>query len=1329
MRIRRKTWVVLGLGAVALLAAAVLVVRTWVVPAVIVRGIEEKYGGKVEVRSWWLGRSSSGIDGLVLHEGPGADSPVWMTADRVETDLSLGDLVRGRTSPGRIVVERPTVVLRVGRDNKLLTDIPLRSGGGSGGSLPPVEARGATLTFRQEGRPEFTVHGVEASLKPAADGGATANARADDPAWGPVTARGTFAAGFAEGRLRLDATNIPADPAKAASVPYVPPAVWRQVQPTGPLAAGLDLDFGGKDGLTYRVEVASRGAALALPKLDVVAKDTAGSMVYDRKVARLDHVRGQALGGTVDVDGPLDFNPDPPRFDLAVRLDGVDVARTPPSWGLRDAGLAGRLTGRADVRAASRPEGVDFTGTTGRASIEGATVEGIRAKAVRLDVLGAGGSLKYEAGDDDGPPKPAGAAVIDGNHNILLTSYSPIQESKVQHGGVILPRTVTTRVALEGVELRDVVRRAEASGAKVPVEVGGLADVKGLLTIPVGSPKSLRDYGFKGDVVVRDLDVGGVRPGPLRAGVDLDRGVLAVNDLTGRLDPPKEAAVPPSRATAALPPGGFRLDLKAELDPAGTLSAKLAGRALPLVELAEMASAKVEGLAGALDVEAVAEGDLGRASDPKAWTVRGKVRGDRVAVERVTLDRVAADVRLADGRLTLDPVAADLDRQPLRGRIVADLAAPYRFEAGLDVENWDLARLAAAVPAMARGPAIAGRFRARGTAAGTLRPREVRTGGEGLIRGAQAGDVDVGDVPFAWRTDGATIRLTIDRARVFGGSLAGEATVPAGGGTVQGRAVVAGIDLDDVARAATGGRFPMAGRAGGEVRFRIPEHPEAEGADGLLDADLTAPDLTVRGARATELTAKARLRRGVVAVEVSARGLGGTLNATGSAPVTALEGGPAGSVSGDVRARGIRLESLWPVLGLARPLGPLHGPANLMVEVRPATRPAAASQPGTRALPDVAGGFGLGPLMWGRNWPLGRVQGRFNVSPAGWQLRLVNARLFDGDTTGSIRGTTDAAGVSRAVFRADIERARLHQVLAVAPLLSSGFEGFGSVHLTGSIDGAVHADAALDIGAARAFGVPLGQLQVPATLDYAPDAGSGTLRVPRWSARVAGGRAWGTGLLRLGSETGHAGTIEFAALDLETLARALAFHGGHASGKLNGKIAWTGQDPARFAALRGTVDLDLDDAELFEMPILRQLGQFLGASQSGVFNDGDLHGMLDGDRLVVEECTLAGRLVQLHATGTVGFDGRLNLMVVVNTTQIITETGQALLGLLGLNRGARRPEFVSRFGGLLSNRLLKFRVTGTVAHPTVNTDPTVLVTEGAVNFFADVLKLPLALFR
>lgn len=114
---------------------------------------------------------------------------------------------------------------------------------------------------------------------------------------------------------------------------------------------------------------------------------------------------------------------------------------------------------------------------------------------------------------------------------------------------------------------------------------------------------------------------------------------------------------------------------------------------------------------------------------------------------------------------------------------------------------------------------------------------------------------------------------------------------------------------------------------------------------------------------------------------------------------------------------------------------------------------------------------------------------------------------------------------------------------------------------------------------------------------------------------------------------------------------------------------------------------------------------------------------------MIETFTLVGPLVQLHGAGTVGFDTRVDLEVLVNTTQIVSQTGKALAALIPNLGGPGGRAGRAGFANFLSSRLLKFRVTGTLANPTVNLDPSIAVTEGAAGFFAGALKLPGELLR
>ena len=161
------------------------------------------------------------------------------------------------------------------------------------------------------------------------------------------------------------------------------------------------------------------------------------------------------------------------------------------------------------------------------------------------------------------------------------------------------------------------------------------------------------------------------------------------------------------------------------------------------------------------------------------------------------------------------------------------------------------------------------------------------------------------------------------------------------------------------------------------------------------------------------------------------------------------------------------------------------------------------------------------------------------------------------------------------------------------------------------------------------------------------------------------------------------------------------------------------------------IDLDLDDAAVGDVPVFREISFFLGSARGGIFEDGALLATIGNRQIEVEQLALAGRLVQLHASGTVGFDARLDLEVLVNTNQIISETGEALVARIpGLPAvlGNRRQSalVVSNF---LSNRLIKLHVTGDLRNPTVNIDPAVAVGDAAVGFFGGVLKLPLGFLR
>jgi translocation and assembly module TamB len=282
---RRALRVAIGL-AIALVVA--LVVRAWVVPAVIARELRANLHGPAKFDGWWLGWSSAGVTGLAVCEGPDGDSPEWLTADRVATDLSVGGLLRGRLAPERIELRGPKIALRFDEKGELLTKGPFE-GGGATTAPPDVLIEDGQVTIDQRGRPPLTVRGISGGLRREED---VEDLELDghDPDWGTWTVRGRFDAAFKTGSVRLaSGPGFVANPDRVARMPFVPPEVWQHIVPAGPVdvAVAVSLTEGAPKPLHVRTEVTFRGAAAGLPGLGIDAEGTTGRITVDDGLVRL----------------------------------------------------------------------------------------------------------------------------------------------------------------------------------------------------------------------------------------------------------------------------------------------------------------------------------------------------------------------------------------------------------------------------------------------------------------------------------------------------------------------------------------------------------------------------------------------------------------------------------------------------------------------------------------------------------------------------------------------------------------------------------------------------------------------------------------------------------------------------------------------------------------------------------------------------------------------------------------------------------------------------------------------------------------------------------
>jgi translocation and assembly module TamB len=1330
MRFPAKTLRRLSIS-LGVLVAIAIAGWVWVIPRVIVGQIQASYNGKVSIGGWWIDGKSSGIRDLHLHESRLAESPVWASTRRVATDLSIWSLLRGRTSPSRVTVESPRIVFRLDSHGQPLTRPEFRGVGSRKSSpastLPRVIVTDAELTVAQEGRPKpMVVSGIVARLDPKGDRIAI-SAETKDAAWGPWTLSGSTEPSFGSGFITLTGNGITDVPKKVELVPFVPSEVGVHVQPLGPINGQVSLRWAGASGVQTTTFVTFPNTTVRFPTLGLTTTHTTGSVTVEGPVVDVHDVRGEAIGGTVDAKGTLNFAKSPPSIDFNLALKGIDVTAAPRAWQLDEVGATGKLSGAAHLVVALSAAGPDLSGTTGDAVIEGGNLDGIAVKSLRVAMTAEGNDLRYQpqstTSSEEELSRDLRMLALQATAQGVFTKKSDHHPDPARTG-LVLPKTLSTHIELEDVDLNKVLARAEAVGIRLPFAVAGTLSLKADATIPLGTLRDLKGYVFRGDLSLKGAHIFGVDLGHLTARLDLTNGVLDLKDFRGLLvDRPdggvanRPPTTPPVPETGPLPPGGFRAHMHAELAPPGRFSAHLRGEQLPLTELAAPVLSDANQVGGFLTINAQAEANVSTLADPKTWALSGRLESERVRYQTASLDAISTRFSIEDGRLDLLELSAQLGGNPLRADLELGLTAPFDFRGTLEVSGWEIADALALIPGEPRPAPAGGRVTAKARAKGTLAPWRLETQGEGRVDKFRAEGVELGNVPIRWGTVDGVIEVRGVDAQPFGGRVQLSAEVPTTGDQpIHGSASFTDIDMAKFSSAMPPGGLMLSGQANGKIEFAVP--PGATSLDA--NVSLSANELRIQGIPADAVEATVSIRKGMLIYDLLAKSLGGKIRFKGDLPLSATP--PHSEANARFQAASFNLSDLWRAWDLRGPIAKLQGVAGIDANLRTGLRPLDLRAHGIVAARD---------LHWGSDFPLGNLRGEVVVTPRRWRIEPLSGELFLGLVNGSFWGDLTNHGGERIGFDFRVERASLSRVAGLQPKIARHLEGSGTLRVSGRMDDTLRAEGEISVPQARVYGLPVNELRVPTEVSFDPRNGIGVLQIHRLSARVAGGQIRNDARFHFGGHSAYTSDAQISSLDLETVVRLFADVRRPATGKISGRISVAGPDPGDLRALRGRVDLDLDDASLVDLPVFRELDRFLGSARGGVFDDGDLHASIVDRQLIIDQFTLSGRLAQIHASGTIRFDGKIDMEVLINTNEIISQSGQNLVSLIpGLRRlEGKAGESTRAFTSFLSNRLLKIRVAGTVSNPQVNIDTGIAVTSAAVGFFGSVFSLPAGLIR
>jgi translocation and assembly module TamB len=695
-----------------------------------------------------------------------------------------------------------------------------------------------------------------------------------------------------------------------------------------------------------------------------------------------------------------------------------------------------------------------------------------------------------------------------------------------------------------------------------------------------------------------------------------------------------------------------------------------------------------------------------------------------LAYRKATVKQVTTDLAVDGGRLVLSDLSGRLGDTALKGRLALDLAAPWSYDGELDTGALSCRELLGAVPNVSGWfkSRIEGTIAGRGEARGTLNPWRFTSSGRAKVDDMRIDRVAIGDVPVRWTTQGDTIQIEAEEHQRYGGFVTAETRVPvAGDRPIEGTVTLAKVDAGELtADAGARTSWKLTGHADGQVRFRYTPFTGGDAEEGPpleAEAHLTAPDLTVGGVPARSVTMNVTVHQGQPRFDLTAHGLGGQVRLNGDGHLAADT--KDDEIRAQVEALRLQLYEIWGALGTSGPLADLRGRASYKgrVEFRGGLDPDHARGRGSAELDE---------LIWGYDYRLGnKLLAEVSKGPEGWRVGPLGGELFGGDVHGDGAWMyRDREGREKYGVDVRADRLQIPRVFSFLPEADRRFGGAGTLRVAGRADGLLKGSAEFHVDRGSVNGLELTALRVPADWELTPgDSPRGALHVQRADGRLAGGRIGGEAHLALGRQRNFRARLYVEDVDLRVISRE-EMGSRPVPGRLSGYVNVYGTDPAQPVSYRGDLDFDLSQASLIDIPLLDELDRSLGSTQGGVFDDGDLHGTISDRKVHIDYLTLAGPLAQVHATGMVDFDGRLNLEVVVNNNKGVYQSGQAVLVRSPnvADEVARRASQIDQVRDFISSRLMKFRITGTIRDPIANVDRSINP-RAAIGFFLKTMRL------
>jgi translocation and assembly module TamB len=1272
-------------------------------------------GGNIRVTELEAGVGSTEVHVEVLSQ-PAADgrAPAQpIVTGTVRANVGPIGLAAG-SSPSTVTLSNAQVTLHFDKDGNLTDKLPEPQGQGGGEKLPAITVKGAAVTLKQEGKPDFHASGIDVSV---ADDGKLLKitGRASDPTWKGWKLSGEWSKAGGSGSIVLQTEDrVAVNPEMLKSVPFVPPETWQWAVLTADTNCTVKIDRGADKRVSYRVELDPQNARLTVPPIDLTTTGTTGKVVVENAVVTLTDVNGQTAGGKLHVDSRLDFAADPSRLTFQVDAHGLNIPQLPKTWGLPHL-EAGKLEGKANIELVVKDGQVQPWGR-GEADIVGGRLFGGTVEG-KVTLVGDGKRLRFDSDVAAVPRKRLGGGLDAAAALVATMLQAPAQpppksaEPAPKKG----PTYVQAHLRLKEIDLAELVQQLQV---KIPIRVTGRASLDVQAEIPVAEARTLRAYRIHGKLTVPTLGLQDLTLNNVAADVVFREGVLTLTNLSGDIPQPGD----PSAAA-----GTFVGTARYGVDPQTDLTADLKLTAIPLAQmfkafpdLGEVASGQVSGSA-TLTAPGAKLGDV------TAYVADGTLSSPSLTAFGRRAEKVALTLALRKGVARIADASAVVEGLPVTGSASVTLAGKYPYTATVKTDPADVVAIQRLVPEADIPVELSGKLATTTDLKGTLNPVTVTAAGTATATGLVIGTAKVEKLVADWSVTEDVLTLTNIRSDLYKGTIVGSARFPLKAAEAGGFAVTfQDVDAAAVTRAVPSTPIKLEGAVSGTLKGTLPPQRGGEQRRATVALTLTAPRLKVQGIPTERLKGKIDYKPGLLAYDLTGETLGGSFDLNGTYPLGEAktdepkkDGEPVAAgqpqpkkeaASGRIRLTGLRLSRLAGDLGVPA-LAPLKGLVN--VHVTYTFEPGAAG-------PTGGGQVEVLDLGWGTSSFGETIRAAVRVTETAVEVPELSGRFADGTLRGRVR--YNFVYPRRSFYTLTLDGADAGKLLG--PFGFDAVNARVTVATRGNIGRELRGSGTASFSRGQVTGFQLAEVRLPFDWSYTPGSG-GRLGVRDLGGQAAGGRITGEATVSWGTSVQAEGRLKFVDLSFRALLGQFGQSSGLGSGRMNGQFTFSGTDMRSCDDLTGQLVATLGEGPVYDLPVFSQLAQYLVPSVSArglvPFNEGELRGRLAKGQFRVQRFALTGPSSKLFLDGTIGVrTGRLDLDAVAMTGQV---------GLnVGILRGyARRllpigpvpAGLILEVSRLLSNRTIRARVTGTINQPIVTVNLAGLLTEEAIRFFLE----------